>query len=124
MGRIPHSLAPLRLCYVLLSPTFGMYQVAADLANRFCDEYDVHLVCATSVPRDRFAAAVHLHPLSKARSSGMDLATLDLLTLLRVMRRISALRPDVVHFVAPHIWNLPLVLWLRVKKNAACLYAP
>jgi len=93
-----------------------MYQVAADLANRFCDEYDVHLVCAVSAPRDRFAGAVRLHPLSKARSSGMDLATLDLLTLLRVMRRISTLRPDVVHFVAPHIWNLPLVLWLRLKK--------
>ena len=40
----------MRLCYVVLSPTFGMYQVAADLTNRFCEDHEVHLLAGRSIP--------------------------------------------------------------------------
>jgi len=92
-----------------------MYQVAADLTNRFCADHKVHLLAARSAPRDRFAPAVQIHPLTNAGSSGMEQASLDLVTLSRVLRTAADVAPDLVHFAAPHVWNLPLVLWLRAR---------
>ncbi len=106
----------MRLFYVVLSPTFGMYQVVADLANRFCADHEVHLLAARSVPRDRFAPAVHIHPLTNSGNSGVEMASLDLATLSRVLRTMADVAPDLVHFAAPHVWNLPLILWLRAKR--------
>lgn len=106
----------MRLCYVVLSPTFGMYQVAADLTNRFCADHEVHLLAARSVPRDRFAPTVQIHPLANSGNSGMELASLDLVTLSRVLRTAADVAPDLVHFAAPHVWNLPLILWLRARR--------
>jgi glycosyltransferase involved in cell wall biosynthesis len=106
----------MRLCYVVLSPTFGMYQVAADLTNRFCADHEVHLLAARSVPRDRFAPAVQIHPLTNSGNSGLELASLDLVTLSRVLRTAADVAPDLVHFAAPHVWNLPLILWLRARR--------
>jgi glycosyltransferase involved in cell wall biosynthesis len=45
----------------------------------------------------------------------MELASLDLVTLSKVLRTASQVAPDVVHFTAPHVWNLPLILWLRAR---------
>lgn len=103
----------MRIVFVVLSPTFGMYQVAADLANRFCREHEVHLLAAQAAPADRFAPGVSIHRLTHAGNSGMELASLDLIRLARILRTAIALRPDLVHIVAPHVWNLPLVMWLR-----------
>jgi starch synthase len=105
----------MRICYIVLSPTFGMYQVAADLANRFCIEHEVHLLAARCVPRDRFAPAVQVHPLTRASNSGVELASLDPITLSHVIRTVVQLKPDLVHFAAPHVWNLPLILTLKAK---------
>jgi glycosyltransferase involved in cell wall biosynthesis len=103
----------MRIVYAVLSPTFGMYQVAADLANRLCIEHEVHLLAAEAAPLDRFAPAVHVHRLTRAGNSGMEMASLNGVRLARLLRTAAALQPDLVHVVAPHVWNLPLVLWLR-----------
>jgi starch synthase len=107
---------PVRLCYVVLSPTFGMYQVVADLANHFCQEHEVHLVAARSAPQDRFAPGVQIHRLTRSGNSGVELASLDLFTLTSVLRAAAQIAPDLVHITAPHVWNLPLILWLRAKR--------
>lgn len=106
----------MRLVLVVLSPTFGMYQVAADLANRLCAEHEVHLLAAQAAPDDRFAPAVQVHRLTRAGNSGLELASLDAGRLAQVLRTAAALRPDLVHVVAPHVWNLPLALWLRRQR--------
>jgi glycosyltransferase involved in cell wall biosynthesis len=92
-----------------------MYQVVADLANRFCAQHTVHLLAAQSVPEDRFAPAVRIHRLARSGNSGLELTSLDPVTLARVLCTAARIAPDVVHFVAPHVWNLPLILWLRAK---------
>lgn len=112
MIRIPVNM---RIVFVVLSPTFGMYQVAADLANRLCQEHEVHLLAAQAAPADRFAPGVAIHRLTRAGNSGLEPASLDMGRLARVLRTAIALRPDLVHIVAPHVWNLPLVMWLREK---------
>ena len=46
---------PKRICYVLLSPTLGMHQYTADLANRMVRaDHDVSLVTTSHYPRDRY----------------------------------------------------------------------
>jgi glycosyltransferase involved in cell wall biosynthesis len=93
-----------------------MYQVVADLANRFCQEHSVHLIAARSAPVHRFAPDVRIHRLAHSGNSGMEWASLDLFTLARVLRTVVQIAPDLVHITAPHVWNLPLILWLRDRR--------
>jgi glycosyltransferase involved in cell wall biosynthesis len=52
----------MRLCYVLLSPTFGMHQYTADLANRVARiGHKVSLVTSTHYPTDRYTPAISVH---------------------------------------------------------------
>ncbi|MCB0239335.1 MAG: hypothetical protein KDH08_11980, partial [Anaerolineae bacterium] len=51
----------MRIVYVLLSPTFGMHQYTADLANRMAGQgHDTVLVTATTFARDRYSPAVQV----------------------------------------------------------------
>ena len=100
----------MRLVYVLLSPTFGMHQYTADLANRAVAlGHEVHLVSTTRLPRDRYAPAVELYTPIDTRTTGFSCDGLRPPAIRRVSATIEALRPDVVHFSGPHLWNVPLV---------------
>ena len=55
----------MRICYVLLSPTYGMHQYTADLANRMLDAgHDVRLVTTATAPRDRYSPRLDIALLS------------------------------------------------------------
>ena len=104
----------MRVCYVLLSPTFGMHQYTADLANRMAAaENDVHLVTTANAPRDRYAPAVRLHTPLTTTSTGFSPEGLRPFALRRVEATIRRLRPDLVHFTGVHLWNVVLVRRLR-----------
>ncbi len=120
-ARIGIELEAMRICYVLLSPTFGMHQYTADLANRFAGSYDgdvaaptkVTVITPFSTPRDRYAPRVAVQSLVKIEGTGLKRSNLSLLGLRRVYRAVSAARPDVVHFTGPHVWNPILLQLLR-----------
>jgi len=100
----------MRICYVLLSPTFGMHQYTADLANRMAETgHDVHLVTTTHVPRDRYAPAVTIHTSVGTTNAGLSLESLRLGGLRQVQAAICDLHPDAVHFTGPHLWNVLLM---------------
>lgn len=109
----------MRICYVVLSPTFGMHQYTADLANRFAGSYEsgghapaeVTVIAPSNIPHARYAPQVTVQPIVKIEGTGLKLSNLNLRGLRRVYQAIVAARPDVVHFSGPHIWN-PLLLWL------------
>lgn len=101
----------MRIVYVLLSPTFGMHQYTADLANRMAaaGSSDVHLVTTQRVPRDRYAPSVHIHAPVALADTGLSPYTLHLPQLRSVMKSITSLKPGLVHFTGPHLWNTALV---------------
>jgi glycosyltransferase involved in cell wall biosynthesis len=103
----------MRLCYILLSPTFGMHQYTADLANRMAAIHDVHLVSSSRLPRDRYSPQVRIHTPAAFANTGLSpqIARLDWLRAVRQLLREIA--PDAVHFTGPHLWNGPLMKWLR-----------
>lgn len=103
----------MRLCYILLSPTFGMHQYTADLANRMASRHQVHLVASAHAPRDRYAPAITIHSPVSFSNTGLSPRTLRLDQLGRLRRLLAQLQPDVVHFTGPHLWNGPLAGWLR-----------
>ncbi|MDX1687344.1 MAG: glycosyltransferase family 4 protein [Candidatus Promineifilaceae bacterium] len=103
----------MRLCYLLLSPTFGMHQYTADLANRMAPGRDVHLVTTAQAPRDRYRPAVTIHTPLTAGDTGLSAGGVHLGALRRVGEALRRLEPDVVHVTGPHLWNVPLVVWLR-----------
>ena len=106
----------MRLCYVLLSPTFGMHQYTADLANRMAQTgHDVCLVTTTRAPRDRYAPAVTVHTPVETTNTGFSLKALRLSAIRHVQFTIRYLNPDVVHFTGPHLWNVPLVRALAAQ---------
>ncbi len=113
----------MRIVYVLLSPTFGMHQYTADLANRMAaaGSNDVHLVTTQRVPRDRYAPPVHIHTPVAAGDTGLSLRALNWPYLRRALKSITSLKPGVVHFTGPHLWNTPLV-WSLVRQGIPVIH--
>lgn len=104
----------MRIVYVLLSPTFGMHQYTADLANRMAQQgHAVALVTTMAYPHDRYSPAVQVVTPVKARSTGFAIEGIQVWQLRRVTKAIDALEPDAVHITGVHAWNVPLVRSLR-----------
>lgn len=112
----------MRICYVLLSPTFGMHQYTADLANRMAQDvhgepddrlHEVSLVTTEGFPQDRYAPSVTVNTPVRTRNTGFSRDGMRLPSLRDAHRAVLALRPDVVHLTGPHLWNLPLMRGLR-----------
>ena len=108
----------MRICYVLLSPTFGMHQYTADLANRMAQDerdaqsdgsHEVHLVTTDNYPRDRYAPSVTVHTPLTTRNTGFSLDALQFRPIHPVLRVVTDLHPDVIHITGPHLWNVLLM---------------
>lgn len=104
----------MRICYVILSPTFGVHLHTADLADRMvCAGHDVHLVTTACAPLNLYVAAVRAHTPVKSTGTGFGAEALQGHGWRAAAAAIYALSPDLVHFTGPHIWNVPLVHALR-----------
>lgn len=107
-----------RLLYLLLSPTFGMHQYTADLANRFTEDFDVHLVTMSNFPEDRYSPQITRHTPLVIRNTGLSSEGLRFRGVAVLKKVIVDLRPDVVHITGPHLWNLALVRHLQAQSIA------
>jgi glycosyltransferase involved in cell wall biosynthesis len=106
----------MRICYAVLSPTFGMHQYTADPANRMAAAgHEVHLVTTVHAPRDRWAPAVTLHTPIETTNTGFSREGLRLSAIGRVLSAICDLAPDAVHFGGPHLWNVVLLRRLAAR---------
>jgi alpha-maltose-1-phosphate synthase len=110
----------MRLCYVVLSPTFGMHQYTSDLANRLAGatesdsgSAEVTVIAPFGIPLDRYAPYARVLPLVKIEGTGLRRTNLNLRGLYQVYQAIKNARPEVVHFTGPHIWNPILLQLLR-----------
>jgi glycosyltransferase involved in cell wall biosynthesis len=104
----------MRICYILLSPTFGMHQYTADMANRMAQAgHEVHLVTTSRFPRNRYLPAVRARTPVDTRDTGFSADALRLSGARDAKAEIEALSPDVIHITGPHAWNVPLLLLLR-----------
>jgi glycosyltransferase involved in cell wall biosynthesis len=110
----------MRLCYVLLSPTWGMHQYTADLANRMAAAgHEVDVVTTRRVPHDRYSPAVTLHTPVSIATTGFSLEGLNPRApgiCKKLQETAVALQPDVVHFTGPHLWNPWLLQSLRQAR--------
>ncbi len=113
----------LRLTYIVLSPSFGMNQYTADLANHRTvspesGESTVHVCAITSraARLDRFGSHVAVRPVVDTQGAGLTLGNLNPAALRQVSRAIIQSRPDMVHFTGPHVWN-PILLWLMRRAK-------
>jgi Flp pilus assembly protein TadG len=103
----------MRICYVLLSPTFGMHQYTADLANDRAVSDCVHVLTVRTTPRDRFAPQINVQAIADVDGPGLKLSNFNLVNLFKFYRAIVRTQPDVVHFTAPHLWNPVLLALLK-----------
>jgi len=105
-----------RLCYTLLSPTFGMHQYTADLANRAARAgHEVHLITSTRYPADRYLPEIQVHTPITTHNTGFSLTELRRSPhAARIIdTTIRGIAPDVVHFTGPHLWDPTLLKMLR-----------
>ncbi|MGB3715269.1 MAG: glycosyltransferase family 4 protein [Candidatus Promineifilaceae bacterium] len=105
----------MRLVYLLLSPTFGMHQYTADLANRLVEKNDVFLVTTVDYPRDRYSPAISVRTPLVTSDTGLSLKSFRNIRLAAVMRALEDLQPDVVHITGPYLWNV-LIVW-RLRRR-------
>jgi starch synthase len=107
-----------RLVYVVLSPTFGMHQYTADLANHQAGAYggpadDVTVITPRQAPFDRYAPQVNIQSPVQIAGTGLKRSNFSAAGLRQVYRTIRSAQPDIVHFTGPHIWNPILLAMLR-----------
>ena len=106
----------MRILYICLSPTFGMHQYTADLANRMTVHgHEVHIITTANFPRDRYAHELRIHTPIANRTTGFSKEGLKARDYRAVQAAIFELRPHVVHFTSPHLWN---ILLIRALKKA------
>lgn len=107
----------MKICYVLLSPTFGMHQYTADMANRLTGQNgqatDVHLVTVSGYRAERYSPAIRVHTPLVGQTTGLSAESARAGALQQVRRTIVRLAPDAIHFTGPHLWNVPLVRALK-----------
>ena len=108
----------MRICYVLLSPTFGMHQYTSDLANRMAQSgHDVSLVTTSHCPRDRYLPEVRVYNPVDTQDTGFSADALRFSGARAALAEIGALLPDVVHITGPHAWNVTLLWMLRQTET-------
>jgi glycosyltransferase involved in cell wall biosynthesis len=111
-----------RICYVVLSPAFGMHQYTADIANRFAEaalddastSWSATVVTLQTAPLDRYAPQVKVQATANIQGTGLQKNNFNAVEFQRTYRAIQDSNPDVVHFTGPHLWN-PLLL-LKLKR--------
>ena len=120
--------AIVRLTYVSLSPTFGMNQYTADLANHDwrpteLDEVALQICAITNrtAQPDRFGPQVDLRPVIGVRGTGLKLGNFSPAALRKAYLAILQSKPDIVHFTGPHIWN-PILLSLMRRASIATIH--
>lgn len=106
----------MHVVYLLLSPTFGMHQYTADLANRMVEAHKVSLVTMKGYPADRYSPKVNAIASIPIVSTGLSLDGLQLRRLSDLIKQIEELEPDLVHLTGPHLWNVYLVRRLRSQN--------
>ena len=105
----------MHLCYLLLSPTFGMHQYTADLANRAAagvftgGPAEVHLVTTTALARDRYSPAVQIHTPVTTSGTGFSPEGAQVAGVARVLRAVEESGAGLVHITGVHAWNVLLV---------------
>lgn len=108
----------LHITYVILSPTFGMHQYTADLANRVAEAgHLVHLLTTTQVPRDRYSPQVQIVTPANIADTGFSSRGLRVASLAAVLSAPALDDADLVHITGVHLWNLPLVGLLRRRRR-------
>ncbi len=106
----------MHICYLLLSPTFGMHQYTADYANRMVQAgHKVTLVTTESYPGHRYLPGVEVSNPVALRDTGFSPEGLRVWMARRAIDAILEQKPDVVHITGPHLWN---ILVLRALRKA------
>ena len=104
----------MRICYLLLSPTFGMHQYTADYANRMVQAgHEVILVTTEHYPGDRYLPGVDVSKPVALRDTGFSLGGLRVWLVQRAIDAILEQKPDIVHITGPHLWNIFVLRALR-----------
>lgn len=94
-----------------------MHQYTADLANRMRHHFDVHVVTTTNFPADRYDPAGNIHtPITTTSTSRLTFRQIR-----QIQAQISTIKPDVVHFTGPHLFNLWLLRWLK-RQNIPTIH--
>lgn len=104
----------MRICYLLLSPTFGMHQYTADYANRMVQAgHEVILVTTEHYPGHRYLPGVEVCKPVALRDTGFSPAGLRVWMARQAIDAVLAQKPDVVHVTGPHLWNILILRALR-----------
>jgi len=100
----------MHITYLCPSPSFGMHQYTADLANRMAGRgHQVDLITTSRLPRDRYAAGVTIHTPVANRTTGFSREGLDRAAYRALRDGLLAQPADIIHITSPHLWN-PLLI--------------
>ncbi len=108
----------MHITYLCPSPSFGMHQYTADLANRMAGRgHQVAVITTRRLPRDRYAAGVTIHTPVANRTTGFGREGLQHAAYRALRDTLLAQASDVVHITSPHLWNPLLIAAARRARR-------
>lgn len=84
--------------------------LASRLANRM---HEVFVFLSSSCNVEGISDQVQVYRVAKTQRPRIELQTFNVPALWRAIRLMWKLRPDVVHVLSPHPWNVTLLLYAR-----------
>lgn len=104
------------ICYLLLSPTFGMHQYTADLSGRMSPHFPVCLLTTTTYPAGAYSPNLATHTPLTTTNTGFSSESLRRPVLRQIYQQLHQLQPALVHLTGPHLWNLFIARFLRQQQ--------
>jgi glycosyltransferase involved in cell wall biosynthesis len=91
-----------------------MHQYTANLANQMAAAgHEVLLVTTALLPRDRYAPTIDVLTPITTSNTGFSLEGLNFRQQKLIVKTVATVKPDVLHFTGPHLWNINLVRRFR-----------
>lgn len=100
---------------IALSPSIGMQFYTAGVANILSNHRDctVTVIGSAALRKNAFEQDVALLPGHVFSGAGLSAGALNPFGFRRLLAEIARIKPSVIHFTGPHVWNWPLSFCLR-----------
>ncbi len=99
---------------VSLSNSPGMTNYSYLIANQLAQKNNVTVLAAKNVDHKLYSEQVQVIQANTV-SPYITAANFRLFEMIRLIRAIHRLKPDFIHFLSPHPWNIPLATALYKK---------
>lgn len=103
------------IIFITFSDNYDHQEVAFSMFNSLYGKYNVYSIGLVNQKNPRSPMTKHSYYFDAPRRPGINFKTFDFIELLKIIRKINKINPDIVYFESEHIWNVPIMKLIKKK---------